>query len=66
MSVSVFYSCFAGMIWVGTFQGTIVGLKYGRIFTDERYFDYYFVVYYYVCLFFGDGDGFFFFEPDSD
>lgn len=27
MSVSVFYSCFAGMIWVWTFQGTIVGLK---------------------------------------
>ena len=27
MSVSVFYSCFAGMIWVWTFRGTIVGLK---------------------------------------
>lgn len=27
MSVSVFYSCFAGMIWIWTFQGTIVGLK---------------------------------------
>lgn len=65
MSVSVFYSCFAGMIF-NKISGNYSGIETGRIFTDERYFDYYFVVYYYVCLFFGDGDGFFFFEPDSD